>query len=406
MPRHLSLFSFVGLASLVALSPLGRSETAPAGTVLDVRLKSAVSCSSQSGQKVDAVVIAPVSVNGQIVIPSGVTITGKVKSAYAPKAADQRSKLQLEFTQLIDYKGIKVQISTKTLAVDNARESVDDTGQILGILESETLGSQMDRGIEQMADGPLAKLAGLLKVAKGAVIRDVNPQIHYEPGVELRLTLTKEANLKGDFPSPDVALIEPADSLYEFVNKLPFQTFTPKPSKPSDITNIMYIGAKEKVQQIFTEAGWATAESLNAQSGLETVRAVVENRGYKEAPMSTLVLENKPPEMVYQKQLNTFAKRHHLRIFARPEKFQGLDVWVCAATHDIGIAFSPENRTFIHKIDSKIDVERAKVVSDLLHTGKVKALALVERPAVPKSSQNATGDKLETDGAMAVLQLQ
>ena len=29
--------------------------------------------------------------------------------------------------------------------------------------------------------------------------------------------------------------------------------------------------------------------------------------------------------------------------------------WVCAATHDIGIEFSEENRTFIHKIDPRID---------------------------------------------------
>ncbi|HOK47414.1 MAG TPA: LssY C-terminal domain-containing protein, partial [Bryobacteraceae bacterium] len=71
----------------------------------------------------------------------------------------------------------------------------------------------------------------------------------------------------------------------------------------------------------------------------------------------------------------------------------------------IGIEFSPEQRTFIHKIDSQIDRERAKVVSDLLFAGSVQALSLVERPEVPQLSQNATGDNLETDGRMAVLLL-
>jgi hypothetical protein len=33
----------------------------------------------------------------------------------------------------------------------------------------------------------------------------------------------------------------------------------------------------------------------------------------------------------------------------------------------------------------------------------VKGLALVDRPKVPKSTGNATGDKIETDGKMAVL---
>jgi hypothetical protein len=122
--------------------------------------------------------------------------------------------------------------------------------------------------------------------------------------------------------------------------------------------------------------------------------------------MSTLLLEGEPPEMVFQKQFNTFAQRHHLRIFKRPERFEGREVWACAATHDIGIDFSPENRTFIHKIDSHIDRERAKVVFDLMFAEKVEGIALVERPRVPTSSANATGDKIETDGRMAILLLQ
>jgi len=36
---------------------------------------------------------------------------------------------------------------------------------------------------------------------------------------------------------------------------------------------------------------------------------------------------------------------------------------------------------------------------------KVKAVGLVERPKVPTAGENATGDKIETDGKMAVLLL-
>jgi hypothetical protein len=116
-----------------------------------------------------------------------------------------------------------------------------------------------------------------------------------------------------------------------------------------------------------------------------------------------LLLDGRQPDMVFQKQNNTFAQRHHLRIWRRPGAFDGKPVWVCAATHDIGIDFSPDDHTFIHKIDPQIDRERTKVVDDLLLTGKVKSHALVDRPAVPKESANATGDKLITDGQMAVL---
>ena len=121
--------------------------------------------------------------------------------------------------------------------------------------------------------------------------------------------------------------------------------------------------------------------------------------------MSILLLDERPADLTYQKQNNTFAQRHHLRIWRRPAQWQGQDVWVSSSTHDIGIDFSPENRTFIHKVDSHIDAERAKVVSDLIFTGKIVSVALVDRPAVPKESMNATGDKLLTDGKMAVLVL-
>jgi len=87
----------------------------------------------------------------------------------------------------------------------------------------------------------------------------------------------------------------------------------------------------------------------------------------------------------------------------RPATFLGLPVWDVAAAHDIGINFSEEYRTFIHRVDPQIDSERAKVVTDLLFTGHVQSLALVDRPAAPRKTQNATGDNLETDGRLAVL---
>jgi hypothetical protein len=119
-----------------------------------------------------------------------------------------------------------------------------------------------------------------------------------------------------------------------------------------------------------------------------------------------LLLDGKPPEFNFQKANNTFAARHHLRIFLRPGTFDGKPIWVCSSTHDTGIEFSPSNRTFIHKIDSDIDKERAKVVNDLLLTGMVRSLALVDRANIPKDAKNATGDELKTDGRMAVILFQ
>ena len=76
---------------------------------------------------------------------------------------------------------------------------------------------------------------------------------------------------------------------------------------------------------------------------------------------------------------------------------------MASATHDTGINFSEQNRTFIHTIDPQVDLERAKVVNDLLLTGLVRGLSLVDRSGVPQDLSNATGDALKTDGSMAVI---
>jgi hypothetical protein len=126
-------------------------------------------------------------------------------------------------------------------------------------------------------------------------------------------------------------------------------------------------------------------------------------RGYQEAPVSLLLLDGRPPDLVFEKINDTFAARHHLRIWQRPGAFGGKGIWVCSATHDTGIGFSEENHTFIHKIDPQIDLERAKVVNDLLLTGLVRGLSLVERTGLPTDMFNATGDPLKTDGSMAAV---
>ncbi len=111
------------------------------------------------------------------------------------------------------------------------------------------------------------------------------------------------------------------------------------------------------------------------------------------------------PKYAYAKTLNTFSKRHHLRIFSTGDDWQGEPVWNSSSTHDIGIGFSKKNKTFIHLIDSNIDNERAKVVNDLLLTGCVTGVQLVSRPWVPMDAKNGTNEALITDGKIAVIRL-
>jgi hypothetical protein len=288
--------------------------------------------------------------------------------------------------------------------VDNARETVDEKGQITGILQSETLSSRLDAALNRLGD-KYQELAEILGGAKRGIMKETRGDIDYAPGVEMTLKLTKQVPWEGKLGSLKDPVKEDSTNkeLDQLVNSIPFRTETEKTADPSDITNLMFLGSREQLEAAFAEAGWATAEALNTKSGLETFRAIAEDRGYKEAPVSVLMLGGRKPDLVFQKQNNTFAKRHHLRIWQQSETFQGQTVWVAAATHDTGIELSPEQRTFIHKIDSSIDRERSKVGNDLLFSKKTRSLGLAVRPNVPKDASNATGDKLITDGKMLVL---
>jgi len=377
----------------------------PAGTDVQIRLKTKISTqTSKPKDAVEAVVIAPVMVGGQFAIPAGAVMRGIVEKASQSAKGDERSVLQLAF-QEIEMEGAKFKLAAHVSAVENARESVDDQGEISGIIATETISGQLDSGLNKLADRA-AGFAGVLGTIKNAVLKAPESDVTYDSGVELTVKLSAPLDLKGPSgPGPAAKLTPIADEagLASLVGRQPFQTWAQTPSKPSDITNLMLVGTAEQVQQAFTAAGWTSAAALSTETKLETFKAIAEQRGYKEAPVSILLLEKRPPDLVFEKLNNTFAQRHHLRVWRRPETFEGKPVWVIAATHDTGIDFSQENRTFIHKIDPQIDHERAKVVNDLLFTGKVRSVALVERPDVPKHGQNATGDNLETDGSIAVL---
>ena len=395
------------LLPILLLPALAMAQQAPMGTRIFIRLKSAVSTrSSKPADPVEAVVIAPVEANGRTVIAAGAEVRGTVEKVAQPSADGERAALLLRFTS-VRTGGARRVIVGRVESVDNARETVDDQGQIDGILASETVGGRLDAGLSKLGE-EYTGFADILSAAKNAVFQQASTDISYPPGVEMTLRLAERLELPPGKTSASAPVARPLAgraALALLVEREPFRTMAQRPPVPSDITNLLLVGAGDALRRAFTEAGWSIAASLNPVSKFEALRALAEDRGYSEAPVSVLLLDGKPPDLVFEKTNNTFARRHHLRIWRRPGNLRGKPVWAAAATHDIGIDFSEAERTFIHRIDSQIDRERDKVVNDLLFTGHVERFDLVERPAVPRQGRNATGDNLETDGRIAVLLL-
>jgi hypothetical protein len=173
----------------------------------------------------------------------------------------------------------------------------------------------------------------------------------------------------------------------------------------ADLVNLILVGPTGGVTRAFQAAGWLTSDAKTAGSVLRTYFSIILRRGYKKAPMTTMVLDGNRSDIELQKSLNSFARRHHLRIWRRTQEAQGESVWVAAATEDIGIKFSTRARTFTHVIDGNVDAERTKVVDDLMYTGCVSEAGLIERNNLPQGLENGTGTKLTTDGRVAVLRI-
>jgi hypothetical protein len=403
MPSHFARFA---LCSLLAFPALAAS--VPSGTELQLRLTSEVSSDQPSGTPFTAVVIAPVLVNGVALIAMGTQVNGITADAHANQAAangasEVPATLRLQVSSLQDTPGHATAIAATLEGVDNARESVDTAGLITGITASRTFTALADAGINKL-EAKSSGFGGVLAEIKKSIVKPADPAIDYKAGVEFTIKLTQALDWTPAIPAAVPPPITPAAAIAGIAAQLPFRTVALKPPSPSDLVNLLFIGSRDQIESAFKAAGWFASDPLGRVSTFHTAQAIIQNDGYNEAPMSILTLDGRPPDMTFEKQNNTFASRHHIRIWQVQALFAGQPVFVAAATHDIKIYFSQASNSITHGIDPNIDRERAKVTNDLLFTGRIQAVSLIARSNIPKDISNATGDRLETDNQIAALQ--
>jgi opacity protein-like surface antigen len=409
--RSHDLRAFLRLAAWIALACSTHTASArelPAGKILEIRLtKSLASFSSRKGNEVDGVVIAPVQAEGRIVIPMGAKVTGVVRDVNRVGSAliHESASIDIDFNKLTLSDGAVVPLITRLTEIENARESVDQHGRVKGIRSTGTLGYRANNVIAGFAMfDPIAYL--YVNVAAARVLRFSEPEIWFPAGTEISIKLLSPVTLTNVYksPVPPIRTSQQGNAdLRRLLRDLPFRTATATSNKPSDLTNLVFLGSPEAVKRAFQAAGWVQADRLNTITGFLTLRSIAENQEYRSAPMSTLLLDEQRPYFEFSKTLNTFAKRDHTRIWLRSEKWRGSSVLTASSTQDIGIQLSRRNKTFIHVIDTHIDGERTKIVNDLVFTGCVDEAELFPRPWVPMDARNATGEELKTDGRIAVI---
>src|SRR5271163_4477139 len=121
------------LAYLLCSAGLLTIREVPAGTRLEIRLTSTVgSYASKTGSPVSAVLIAPVRVGGELLLPAGSILAGTVKSVrrVGYGILHETAAMGLEFNEILLPDDESLPLSTRVIAVDNGRERVGKTGNI------------------------------------------------------------------------------------------------------------------------------------------------------------------------------------------------------------------------------------------------------------------------------------
>jgi hypothetical protein len=396
----LSAFAAAQTISAPTVSASRQTAVLPTGSRLQVRLTASVSsATSRAGDLVSAVLTVDVPVSS-LVLPAGTIIRGAVRQATPFSWSSSQAALQVDFRELVSPSGPAIPVAAKVVAVDNARETVDQNGRILGITPPRETPSSAEDAVLLAAVAPelynLARAEFRLRALE-------RPDIVYGAGTDLVLeTLTDTPGVPTRAPRIEAV---PDAGLLSLAAAQPLRTMAGTPARPADVINLVFSATDEELSGGFAAAGWNTAVALGLRADARTILAVAEDRGYKLGPVSLQSFNGRPPDHVFQKQNNTFDRRHHIRIWRVPQPGQGRPVWVASATHDTGIKFSHEERTFTHRVDANIDLERQKIVDDLRFSGAVARYALEGRAEIPAHLTNATGDAMTTDGRIAVLVL-
>ena len=197
-----------------------------------------------------------------------------------------------------------------------------------------------------------------------------------------------------------------AEVTTEMIDRIP-RRVTDAQGNAGDNTNFVVVGSEEKVIQTFEAAGWVKVDREKKDAVLHTILSTFTKEAYVELPMSELTLFGRVQDygLAHAVPIQVVAQRHHLRLWKAPFQVEGQELWVGAATHDIGFDRDNRNNGITHKIDPNVDDEREFVGRSLDETGLVAKLSYVIPAQASKEARTATGATFHSDGRVMVVHL-
>ncbi len=402
-PRHVRLPL---LSCLLIFVPLLASacERIPSQETIWIRLTAPVSTfNAKVGDPVHAVVTQDVICGGEMVFPVGASVQGTVQSVRKVGLGVRHETAQLKVVfDRISASGIPVVVMADVAAIDNAREPVS-SGVVHGIRSTNTLQGTITSRLKYLPTlNPYPDIGLLLFKATFPIFPE--PEIYLPAGTDIQLELKEPLINPPAVPIAYHSVPESA-ALRALAEMLPERSTTEE-LDIADVVNFAIIGSKQQFEAAFSNAGWQTADPINRHSVMMNIYAFLKNSSYAHAPMRPFLVDGVPPDMNWEKSLDTYAQRDHMRVWEWVGTGDENTIWLGTATHDKSAGISFKHREFVHHIDPEVDDERSKIIRDLRAAGCVQSVYLQARRAVRSVRENATGDPVETDGAIAVVKLQ
>ena len=375
----------------------------PAGSLLAVRLTHSVSSdTSKAEERVQALLAAPVQLERGLRIPARTAVEGRVLTARSVGYGwrRERAHLEIEFDTLILDDGTRVTIKAKVSEIENARETVNRHGIISGTLAASAPQLFLNGRLKSLPRwNPLTD--HVLLIHRATFPFFPQPEIRLPAGAHLRVRVTEP------FVFPDNQLQhaeERRQPLPDALQSKPSRISTLK-GQGSDLINVALVGTEEEVVRAFDSAGWNEARKATARSVFRGMRDVWEQSFDPYSPMSRMLWDGRAPDLQFQKSLNSYAKRHHVRIWKAGITEAGVPIWVGAATHDAQLKFAWRRMHFTHGISSDVDRERQKVHDDLAFAGCVESSSMLDRD-LPGVLRNSDRTPMFTDGDVHWIDLQ
>jgi len=194
-----------------------------------------------------------------------------------------------------------------------------------------------------------------------------------------------------------------------------------------DPLNIGIIGTRKQIIKAMTAAGWFLADERTPHTVFRQLTSILTRQYYPNAPFSTLYLLGRRQDFGFELPVKgKVSHRHHVRFWGcsveAPEEFQGhisfwrrfhrpakaqpnRQLWVGAASKDIGFAPIRHNAQLTHRVHPNTNAERQLIVHDLEATGLVKKKRTVTIGSPYRLRNRALRSFLRSDGKLTICEL-